>query len=67
MTSAVIRLSAARRSYGGRVALSIDDLQVMEGDCLGVAGKNGTGKSTLLRVLAGITQLTSGTLEASAA
>lgn len=67
MSGEVVRLAAARRYYGRRLALSLDELQIMENDCLGIAGKNGTGKSTLLRVLAGITRLTSGTFQTSQA
>lgn len=36
------------------------DLEVAEGEALGIVGRNGAGKSTLLKVLAGITDPTSG-------
>jgi ABC-type multidrug transport system ATPase subunit len=67
MTSAIAGLRDARRYYGKRLALSIDCLDIHEGDCLGIAGKNGAGKSTLMRVLAGITRLTSGAMQTSQA
>jgi ABC-type multidrug transport system ATPase subunit len=63
MTDAIVSMHAARRSYGNRLAMSVDDLKIFENDCIGVAGRNGTGKSTLLRVVAGITRLSSGTIE----
>ena len=36
------------------------NLQVMEGEFLGIVGKSGAGKSTLLNMLTGVDQLTSG-------
>lgn len=41
-------------------------LQVREGDCLGVIGSNGAGKSSLLRAIAGLEPLASGQLLAVA-
>ncbi|HUS62415.1 MAG TPA: ABC-F family ATP-binding cassette domain-containing protein [Acidimicrobiales bacterium] len=41
---------------GRAVILDAIDLVVAPGDCIGVVGPNGVGKSTLLRVLAGIDQ-----------
>ena len=41
-------------------ALRNIDLEIHEGEALGVMGRNGAGKSTLLRVLAGITRPTVG-------
>ena len=40
-------------NFGGRQLLDDVDLYLNEGDKIGVIGINGTGKSTLLRVLAG--------------
>ena len=39
------------------------DLEVEEGDTLGIIGRNGAGKSTLLKVLAHITEPTEGRVE----
>jgi ABC-2 type transport system ATP-binding protein/lipopolysaccharide transport system ATP-binding protein len=41
-------------------ALNELDLQVDEGEALGVIGRNGAGKTTLLKILAGITEPTRG-------
>lgn len=40
-------------SYGGNTALSIDHIDVREGEVVGVVGANGAGKSTLVNALAG--------------
>jgi len=42
-------------------ALKNVDLQVKEGEILGIIGKNGAGKSTLLKVLSRVTEATEGT------
>jgi ATPase subunit of ABC transporter with duplicated ATPase domains len=49
----LIELRSVGKSYGGRSVLSGLDLKVGEGARIGLVGANGTGKSTLLRVLAG--------------
>ena len=43
-------------------ALNGIDLEVDEGESIGVIGRNGSGKSTLLRLLAGVTGPTEGTV-----
>ncbi len=47
---------------GDRVVLNDINIDVAAGELLQVTGPNGSGKTTLLRVLAGLIQLTSGTL-----
>ena len=50
--SYAIEASGLRRSYGERTVVSVDTLQVAEGEVLGILGPNGAGKSTLFRLLA---------------
>lgn len=54
-------LKAARRSR----LCALDDLSlaVRSGECLGVIGRNGAGKSTALGLMAGVLRPTSGTIE----
>jgi len=57
MAEAPITLLSARgvsKAYGGAALFSNVTLNVSVGDRVGLLGVNGTGKSTLLRVLAGI-------------
>lgn len=42
------------RRYGTRAALHGIDLTLRRGDCLGLLGLNGAGKSTTLRILTGV-------------
>lgn len=53
----------SRRGHDGTDLVALDrvDLQVMEGEIVGVVGPNGSGKSTLLKVVAGVTAPTTGT------
>ncbi len=48
-----VRLEGVTVRYAGRVALDVPELTVRPGEYLAVTGRNGTGKSTLTRVLAG--------------
>ncbi len=53
ITADRIRVSGLRKSYGNTRALDGLDLDLAEGEVLGIAGPNGAGKSTLIRILAG--------------
>ena len=56
----LVTLEAATKAYGPRVLLDQVSLGVAVGDRIGVVGRNGVGKSTLLEVLAGHGGLDSG-------
>ncbi|HEY8527936.1 MAG TPA: ATP-binding cassette domain-containing protein [Acidimicrobiales bacterium] len=59
----VLRTVGASKSYGDLVALAPLDLVVPEGQRVALVGHNGSGKSTLLRLVAGLLELTEGTIE----
>jgi ABC-type multidrug transport system ATPase subunit len=63
MTAVIASLKEGQRLYGSRVALQMNNLEILRNDCLAVYGRNGSGKSTLLRVLCGLTKLSAGRLE----
>ena len=56
----LIQLNGIVKSYGGRRILDGLDLDVVEGARIGVIGPNGGGKSTLLRILAGVEEADAG-------
>lgn len=57
-----IRLENIRKSYGKVDVIHGIDLQVDSGDFVVFVGPSGCGKSTLLRIIAGLEDITSGTL-----
>jgi zinc/manganese transport system ATP-binding protein len=58
--SSAVGLSAAKLAYGDRVLWSGLDLDVRPGQFLAILGPNGSGKTSLLKVLLGLEHLTSG-------
>jgi tungstate transport system ATP-binding protein len=45
------QLRGVHKSYGERVVLSVEQLDIRRGETLAIVGPNGAGKSTLLRIL----------------
>jgi len=59
----LIRISDVSKTYqNGTVALSDVDLDVAHGEFVSLIGPSGCGKSTLLRLIAGLGQVSSGTI-----
>jgi sulfonate transport system ATP-binding protein len=56
----VVELSGLSKSYGSQVILDDLDLTVRRGEFVALLGPSGTGKTTLLRILAGLEDATSG-------
>ena len=56
----LINLERATVGYGTRTLLDAVSLGVDEGDAIGVVGRNGDGKTTLLKVLTGVQDPDSG-------
>lgn len=52
--STLLSCHSLKRQLGGRVLLSVDQLQLAHGQTYLLSGANGAGKTTLLRVLAGL-------------
>ncbi|MGP4020731.1 ABC transporter ATP-binding protein [Saccharopolyspora sp. 5N708] len=57
------RTTGLRKTYGQTVAVAGVDLAVPRGAVVGVLGPNGSGKTTTIRMLLGLTAPTSGTVE----
>lgn len=58
----VFELKAATKQFGDRTIIKDFDFLIKQGDRIGIIGDNGTGKSTLLNILAGKLALDSGEL-----
>ena len=49
----MISANGVSLQYGGRVLFKDVDIAFSKGNCYGVIGANGAGKSTFLKILAG--------------
>ena len=58
-----IRLQGVTAGYGDRVALESVDLEIQVGALVAVVGPNGGGKSTLLKLIAGVLKPWTGSVE----
>ena len=56
----LLTLQDAELAFGDQPLLDRANLTVMDGERIGVIGRNGTGKSSLLRIIAGIDKLDDG-------
>jgi ABC-2 type transport system ATP-binding protein len=59
----VIRFSSVTRSYGSKVAVNKLDLHIPQGEVFAFLGPNGAGKTTSIKMMVGLLQPTSGTVE----
>jgi ABC-2 type transport system ATP-binding protein len=56
----VLQLRGVRKTYGELVAVDLLDLEVQPGECVALIGHNGSGKTTTLRLVAGLLEPTGG-------
>ncbi len=62
-TAAAIRIHGLRKTFGRTVAVAAIDLNVPAGAVLGVLGPNGSGKTTMIRMLLALSRPTAGSVE----
>ena len=60
MEAAVLELIQVGKAYGRRALFRNVSLALRRGQCLALTGRNGAGKSTILRIAAGLTSATEG-------
>lgn len=61
MESFIIETKQLTKKYKGELAVSNVNLHIKKGSIYGLLGRNGTGKTTLMKMLLGLTPPTSGT------
>jgi ATP-binding cassette subfamily F protein 3 len=61
----MLQLISAAKRFGHKALFEDVDWQINPGDHIGLVGGNGTGKSTLLRILCGLEPLDEGSLESA--
>jgi len=54
MIEPLIELKGVSKSFGGNIILDQVDLTIHRGEALAIIGPSGTGKSTILRIIAGL-------------
>lgn len=59
----IVKTHALTKRFGSKAAVDTFDMQVQKGDIYGFVGRNGAGKSTVMRMLAGLATPTSGAIE----
>ena len=58
----MISLRGIQKSYGSHRVLEHVDLTVRQGEIYGLIGKNGAGKTTIFKIILGLTKFESGRL-----
>lgn len=59
----IVRLENVSKTFGGDFVLDKVDFRVEKGDKIGLIGRNGTGKSTLFKLITGEVEPDGGTIE----
>ncbi len=59
----LVRAVSIAKSFGGAKALQGVDIDIASGEVHGLVGANGAGKSTFIKILAGLVQPDAGTIE----
>ncbi|MFC3073373.1 urea ABC transporter ATP-binding subunit UrtE [Shinella pollutisoli] len=62
MTETLLDIKGLRAGYGGKPVLQGIDLSVARGEIVAVIGRNGVGKSTLMKTLVGLVDSMAGTI-----
>lgn len=62
MSEAVITLEGIKKSYGKHRVLLGVDMQINQGDIYGLIGKNGSGKTTIFKIILGLSDYQAGRL-----
>ena len=56
----IIEIINVNKNYGNKIIFKDIDLSIKEGQCIGIMGENGVGKSVLFKMIAGIEDVSSG-------
>ncbi len=65
MTDTILKVENIKKSFGGVEALKGVSLEIRKGEIHCLAGENGCGKSTLIKIISGVYQSDEGTVEIS--
>ena len=62
MSDAVIKLENVKKSYGSHEVLKGVNMLVNRGDIYGLIGRNGAGKTTIFKMILGLSEMNAGTV-----
>ena len=62
MSEAIIELKDIRKHYGKHEVLKGVNMQINRGDIYGLIGRNGAGKTTIFKMILGLSEITDGTV-----
>ncbi|GFH43416.1 ABC transporter [Lactococcus hodotermopsidis] len=62
MTETVLTLKNVTKKFGSQLALDNVSLDVKKGDIYGLIGRNGSGKTTIMKIITDLSQATSGSV-----
>ena len=62
MSEAVIKLENVYKAYGKHEVLKGVNMQVNRGDIYGLVGRNGAGKTTIFKMILGLSEVNSGSV-----
>ena len=60
----ILEIKNLKQSYNGKKVLDIDYLEIEESSIYGLIGKNGAGKSTIMKIILGLVKKDEGTIKA---
>lgn len=60
MTNAVLKVSNLSKDYGNRRVVNNVSFEIKAGEIFGFLGANGAGKSTTIKMIAGLTSISEG-------
>ena len=63
MSELVLKAHNITKKYSSFFAVDNMDIEIEQGEIYGLVGKNGVGKTILLKMVSGLTMPTSGSLE----
>jgi ribose transport system ATP-binding protein len=63
MNDSLLKIRGVKKVYGTNIVLHDIDMDIYTGEIIGLIGENGAGKSTILKIIAGVERSTEGTIE----